>query len=79
MNRDPGKFQKKSAEVCPGAFSSDEPESPVNDDGGYGDPHAHIEDTRPDFVRADEEGWTQHGYDERSAKPARVASASRRT
>jgi hypothetical protein len=26
----------------------------IDDGGGYGDPH---EDTRPDFIRQDEDGW----------------------
>jgi len=33
------------------AYSDD---TSIEDDGGYGDPH---EDTRPDFVKQDDQGW----------------------
>lgn len=57
MIREPKKFPKKSAEIYPGAFSDDVHESPVDDEGGYGDPHAPVTDERPDFVKADDEDW----------------------
>jgi hypothetical protein len=59
MNRDPKKFTQKSAELFPGAFPYKDSESPLDDQGGYGDPHANGDDGRPDFVKADDEGWTR--------------------
>ncbi len=42
----------KDAPLFSGGISYDE--RGLDDRGGYGDPH---EDTRPDFVKADDEGW----------------------
>lgn len=57
MNQEPKTFPKKSAELYPGTFAYADPDSPIEDKGGYSDPNIPIEDQRPDFVKADEEGW----------------------
>lgn len=55
MNHEPRKPVKKTVEIFPGAFAGQAPEVPLDD--GYGDPHAPLADDRPDFVKADDEGW----------------------
>jgi hypothetical protein len=57
INRELKKITQKSAELYPGSFPQGDSESPLDDGGGYDDPHSPVEDDRPEFVKADEEGW----------------------